>query len=118
MTDTQQIVVVTGLSGAGKSTVLRTLEDLGYFCIDNLPTVLAPEAARICSAGGITRLALGIDVRVRTLLDKAGPILDALLAEHGEIVIHDDLSNHEYRLSADDVAALFADAPPEPRTLH
>ncbi|MFO0667130.1 MAG: RNase adapter RapZ [Polyangiaceae bacterium] len=83
----QQIVVVTGLSGAGKSTVLRTLEDLGYFCIDNLPTVLAPEAARICNAGGITRLALGIDVRVRTFLDKAGPILDALLAEGREVEV-------------------------------
>lgn len=87
MTLKQQIVVVTGLSGAGKSTVLRTLEDLGYFCIDNLPTVLAPEAARICNAGGISRLALGIDVRVRTFLDKAGPVLDALLAEGREVEV-------------------------------
>ncbi len=44
--------------------------------------------------------------------------LDAVLAEHGEILIHDDLSNHEYRLSADDVAALFAEDTAEPRTLH
>ncbi len=39
------VVVVTGLSGAGKSTALHALEDLGYFCIDNLPTVLAPLSA-------------------------------------------------------------------------
>ena len=44
--------------------------------------------------------------------------LDAMLAEHGEILIHDDLSNHEYRLGPDEVAALFAEPPAEPRTLH
>ena len=44
--------------------------------------------------------------------------LDAMLAEHGEVLVHDDLSNHEYRLSADDVAALFTEPAAEPRTLH
>ncbi|MDD3353789.1 Hsp33 family molecular chaperone HslO [Zoogloea sp.] len=49
-------------------------------------------------------------------LDKAE--LEALLAEHGEILIHDDLSNHEYRFTAAEVASLFAENPPENRTLH
>ena len=42
------VVVVTGLSGAGKSTALRALEDLGFFCVDNLPTALAPQAVELC----------------------------------------------------------------------
>lgn len=65
---TNQLVVVTGLSGAGKSTALHTLEDLGFFCVDNLPTVLAPQAVELCESGGMTRIALGMDVRVRTFL--------------------------------------------------
>jgi UPF0042 nucleotide-binding protein len=63
-----QLVVVTGLSGAGKSTALHTLEDLGFFCVDNLPTLLAPQAVELCEKGGMTRIALGMDVRVRTFL--------------------------------------------------
>jgi RNase adapter protein RapZ len=72
------VVVVTGVSGAGKSTVLHGLEDLGFFCIDNLPTVMAPQAVELCLAGGIKRIALGIDVRVRAFLGNVGPVLEAL----------------------------------------
>ena len=57
--------------------------------------------------------------KVRDMLRSLGRAeLDAMLAEHGEILIHDDLSNHEYRFDADDVAALFAEPPAEPRILH
>ena len=57
--------------------------------------------------------------KVRGMLRSLGRTeVDAVLAEHGEVLIHDDLSNHEYRLSADDVAAIFAEAPTEPRILH
>jgi molecular chaperone Hsp33 len=57
--------------------------------------------------------------KVRDMLRSLGrEELEAMLAEHGEILIHDDLSNHEYRFDADDVAALFAEPAPEPRTLH
>jgi UPF0042 nucleotide-binding protein len=69
------VVVVTGLSGAGKSTALKALEDLGYFCVDNLPTVLAPQAVDVCIAGGIDRIALGMDVRVRAFLPQVGDML-------------------------------------------
>ncbi|MBK6459394.1 MAG: RNase adapter RapZ [Myxococcales bacterium] len=62
------VVVVTGLSGAGRTTVLRALEDLGFFCIDNLPTALATEAVALCERGGVRRVALGIDVRVRAFM--------------------------------------------------
>jgi len=72
------IAVVTGLSGAGKSTALHSLEDLGYFCIDNLPTALAPQAAALCLHGGIERVAFGIDVRVRAFLGEVSEVLAAL----------------------------------------
>jgi RNase adapter protein RapZ len=72
------VVVVTGLSGAGKSTALHALEDLDFFCIDNLPTVLAPQAVALCEHGGMTRVALGIDVRVRAFLGEVGNVLALL----------------------------------------
>ncbi len=72
------VVVVTGLSGAGKTTALHTLEDLGFFCVDNLPTLLAPQAVKLCEEGGMTRVALGMDVRVRAFLGAMGHVLEQL----------------------------------------
>lgn len=72
------VVIVTGLSGAGRTTALRALEDLGFFCIDNLPTALAPDAIALCEKGGITRIALGMDVRVRAFIVAASGILSQL----------------------------------------
>jgi UPF0042 nucleotide-binding protein len=74
------LVVVTGLSGAGKSTALRALEDLTFFCVDNLPTTLLPDALLACDAGGIRLVAMGIDVRVRSFLGDIGARLDAISA--------------------------------------
>jgi UPF0042 nucleotide-binding protein len=74
------VVVVSGLSGAGKSQALHGLEDLGFFCVDNLPTVLAPQAVELCERGGMSRLALGIDVRVRAFLGEVGSVLELLEA--------------------------------------
>ncbi len=73
-----QIVVVTGMSGAGRSTALRALEDAGFFCVDNLPTPLTSSAALTCEQGGIARIALGVDVRVRSFLEGAERALDGL----------------------------------------
>jgi UPF0042 nucleotide-binding protein len=72
------VVVVTGLSGAGRTTALHTLEDLGFFCIDNLPTVLAPDAVAVCEKGGILKVALGMDVRVRVFLGEVERVLSQL----------------------------------------
>jgi UPF0042 nucleotide-binding protein len=74
------VVVVSGLSGAGKSQALHALEDLGFFCVDNLPTLLAPQAVALCERGGMTRVALGIDVRVRAFLGEVGNVLQLLEA--------------------------------------
>lgn len=72
------VIVVTGMSGAGKTTALHTLEDLGFFCVDNLPTVLAPQAVAACEEGGMTRVGLGIDVRVRSFLDSISKVIAEL----------------------------------------
>lgn len=64
-----EVVVVTGLSGAGRSTALRALEDLGYFCVDNLPPAAFGPALDEFKQGQLKRIALGIDVRLRSFLD-------------------------------------------------
>ena len=60
-----RFVIVTGLSGAGKTEATRSLEDLGYFCVDNLPPKLIPKFAEACvqSEGKIDKIALVIDIR-------------------------------------------------------
>jgi UPF0042 nucleotide-binding protein len=60
-----RFVIVTGLSGAGKTQAIRNLEDLGYFCVDNLPSTLIPKFAEACyqTDGKIDRIALVIDIR-------------------------------------------------------
>jgi UPF0042 nucleotide-binding protein len=61
-------IVLTGLSGSGKSQAIRALEDLGYFCVDNLPTTLIPTLARLAGRGDIERVAIVVDVREGTFL--------------------------------------------------
>ncbi|TDT63729.1 RNase adapter RapZ [Fonticella tunisiensis] len=60
-----QFVIVTGLSGAGKTQTIRCLEDIGYFCVDNLPPALIPKFAEICyqTAGRVDKIAIVIDIR-------------------------------------------------------
>ncbi|WP_287370739.1 RNase adapter RapZ [Oceanithermus sp.] len=73
-----RVVVISGLSGAGKSTALAHLEDLGYFAVDNLPPALWAELVPTLEAAGVQRVALGIDVRARAFLDAAPAAIDAL----------------------------------------
>jgi len=76
-----QLVVVTGMSGAGRSTALRVLEDLGHFCVDNIPPALIPQLMELLEKGGeLTRVALGIDVRTGGFLEGATQVLDSLTA--------------------------------------
>jgi len=61
----QPFIILTGLSGSGKSQAIRALEDLGYFCVDNLPTTLIPTLAKLSLRGGgdIEKVAIVVDVR-------------------------------------------------------
>ena len=77
-----KLVVVTGLSGAGKSQALRALEDMGFYCVDNLPPMLIPNMARLCMEHGnlIDKVALGIDTRSGAFFGETDEALDELLA--------------------------------------
>jgi UPF0042 nucleotide-binding protein len=65
-----KIVIITGVSGSGKSTAIKALEDLGFFCVDNLPPVLFPKFIELCraSSGEISKVAMVMDVRQRDFL--------------------------------------------------
>jgi len=82
------IVVVTGLSGAGKSTAIKVFEDLGYFCVDNLPPVLLPKIVDVVSEarGEGARVALGMDIRGKEFLPDLSRILDDL--RRGRSAVH------------------------------
>jgi RNase adapter protein RapZ len=72
-------VVVTGVSGAGKSTALRTLEDLGYYCADNLPMPLLPKFIELLAVREeVTRAALVVDARSGDFLDDTSAVLAGL----------------------------------------
>lgn len=58
-----RFVIITGMSGAGKTQAIQALEDMGYFCVDNLPPALMSKFAELCQAGRLERVALGVDVR-------------------------------------------------------
>ena len=79
-----EIVVITGLSGSGMSSATNAFEDLGYFCVDNLPTTMLLTFARLVTAGtaeqGIERAAIVIDIREGTFLAEFGKQLADLRA--------------------------------------
>ena len=64
-----RFVIVTGLSGAGKTEATKSLEDMGYFCVDNLPPRLIPKFAEACNSGNIEKVALVIDIRGGVFFD-------------------------------------------------
>ena len=78
MDEAPALLIVTGVSGAGKSTAVNALEDLGYFCVDNLPPPVAARTIESLAQAGVKRIALGIDVRVREFLDDATRVIDAI----------------------------------------
>ena len=97
---TRRFVILTGLSGSGKTHAVRALEDLGYVCVDNLPTQLIPTLAELASRDdtGLEKIALVVDVRERNFLRhfprifeklKAGPVKPTLIfleASHAALV--------------------------------
>ena len=87
------VVIVTGLSGSGKSTAIRVLEDLGFYCIDNLPVVLIPRFIDLCqqSVEPMPKVALGVDLREREFLRDYPAVLDRLHEQghHVEVLFLD-----------------------------
>jgi UPF0042 nucleotide-binding protein len=97
----QPFIILTGLSGSGKSQAIRALEDLGYFCVDNLPTTLIPTLAKLSmrAGGDIEKVAIVVDVREGGFLSsfpkifrrlqkmpKLNPVLIFLEADHAALV--------------------------------
>jgi UPF0042 nucleotide-binding protein len=83
-TDSRQLVILTGLSGSGKSTVLRAFEDMGFYCVDNLPVELIPIFAELHAAGegDFSRAALLVDAREGAQLQKLPLLLKHLRRQH------------------------------------
>lgn len=75
-----RLVIITGLSGSGKSLAAKCLEDVGYFCVDNLPVTLIPPFCELLlrSADTLHRAAVVVDVRERHMLDHFPEILEGL----------------------------------------
>jgi RNase adapter protein RapZ len=97
----QPFIILTGLSGSGKSQAIRALEDLGYFCVDNLPTTLIPTLAKLSlrAGGDIEKVAIVVDVREGGFLSsfpkvfhnlrkmpRLNPVLIFLEASHAALV--------------------------------
>jgi RNase adapter protein RapZ len=98
----RQLVILTGLSGSGKSTVLKAFEDIGYYCVDNLPVELIPIFAELHAAGegNFGRAALLVDAREGLQLEKLPGLLQHLRREHPITVVfieaHEDALLRRY----------------------
>ena len=84
-----RFVIVTGMSGAGKTSVLKFLEDINFFCVDNLPPALLPKFAELCyeQEGEIERVAMGIDIRGGKLFNDLFEVLSDLQSKGYEYEI-------------------------------
>ncbi len=91
-----EFVIVTGMSGAGKSAALKFLEDMGFFCVDNLPPLLIEKFAEACFNSGseIEKIALGIDIRGGKLFDDFFVGLDKLDVDYGYKILFLDASDN------------------------
>ncbi|MDL2280729.1 RNase adapter RapZ [Selenomonadales bacterium OttesenSCG-928-I06] len=97
--DDIRLVIVTGMSGGGKSGAIKIMEDLGYFCVDNLPPLLIPKITELCeqSNGKVRKVALVVDIRGREFfgalvnvleeLDESGFLFEVLFLEASDEVI-------------------------------
>ncbi|MFM2055501.1 MAG: hypothetical protein RL456_3538, partial [Pseudomonadota bacterium] len=77
----EPVVLISGISGSGKSVALAALEDAGYFCVDNLPPELLPEFIRLQRQREISHIAVAVDVRNAASLPRLLPLVDQLRRE-------------------------------------
>lgn len=78
-----RLIIVTGMSGAGKTLACRNFEDLGYFCVDNLPPVLIPKFVELCSSSteNMQKFVLVVDTRSKDFFDTFNQVLDDIDAQ-------------------------------------
>jgi UPF0042 nucleotide-binding protein len=92
--DAHHLVLLTGLSGSGKGSVLNTFEDLGFYCVDNLPVALIPKFSELYVEGGeIERAALLVDAREGEQIDKLPGIYRQLVNEHPATLVFIEASD-------------------------
>jgi UPF0042 nucleotide-binding protein len=92
--DIHHLVLLTGLSGSGKGSVLNTFEDLGFYCVDNLPVALIPKFSELYVEGGeIERAALLVDAREGEQIDKLPRIFRQLVNEHPATLVFIEASD-------------------------
>jgi len=93
MAESLDIVIVTGLSGSGKSLAIRAFEDNGFFCVDNLPALLIPKFIDLCQdhREGVARIALGVDLRGEQFLQSWPNVLAQMRAagHHIQVLFFD-----------------------------
>ena len=99
-----RLVIITGMSGAGKTQVMRFMEDLGYFCVDNLPPALIPKFAELCAQSGdrVNRVALVVDIRGGQFFDQLMQVLgeldqQSILSEVLFLEASDETLIHRYK---------------------
>lgn len=86
--DSGVVVIISGLSGSGKTVALRALEDSGFFCVDNLPlTLIDSFITQLTQNGDIKRIGIGIDIREQGFLLKTDSALQALRKKHKTEII-------------------------------
>jgi UPF0042 nucleotide-binding protein len=92
---TRQLVILTGLSGSGKGSVLNTFEDLGYYCVDNLPVSLIPTFSELYEGGRgeVERAALLVDAREGAQIDLLPGIYRKLASEHAATLVFIEASD-------------------------
>jgi UPF0042 nucleotide-binding protein len=92
--DAHHLVLLTGLSGSGKRSVLNTFEDLGFYCVDNLPVALIPKFSELYVEGGeIERAALLVDAREGEQIDKLPRMYRQLVNEHPATLVFIEASD-------------------------
>ena len=90
----RQLVILTGLSGSGKGSVLNTFEDLGFYCVDNLPVALIPTFSELYDEGGeIERAALLVDAREGEQIEKLPGIFRKLSSDHAATLVFVEASD-------------------------
>lgn len=78
-----QLVIITGMSGSGKSTAMRVLEDIGFYCIDNLPPQFIPSFVDVCTrtSGSLNKVAIAVDIRTGDMFSEIYEVLRKLREE-------------------------------------